>query len=673
MNIAINEGYVRYVFRKREYEGKIVVGKDNKFEGLSAACALKEEQNGQRLKLTLRPEGAVVLRELHISCAFNFLETDTVYCNGYQSWTDSREFAANEKILPLRGIMRLIKMHRYGDIHFHPYSGKPGEFHSHTYTYIRRGSTIALMGSLSESEGYTIFQYQTHNGALKIIKDCAGLEVDRNLPVLDVFIATGEEQHVFTGYFSASGLKARANVTTGWTSWYNYYTKISEDIILGNVRALSEHRIPLDIIQIDDGFQTAVGDWRSIKPEFPQGMKKIADEIHKAGYAAGLWLAPFICEKKSKLFSQHKHWLVKDDDGTPIVAGWNPGWSGDFYALDIYNDQARNYIEDVFSTVLREWNFDMVKLDFLYAAAIVPRKGKSRGKIMHDAMELLRRCVRGKRILGCGVPLGPAFGLVEYCRIGGDVALKWEDRLLKFMRYRERVDTKHSLTSTIGRRHLNGHAFFNDPDVFILRDENNSLSPEEKDTLYVLNNIFGGLVFTSDNVANYPKETLRYYLAHFPLRAKTIAQVRNAGGLHEIRFSIGALSYCAWANMGDESSQFTLPEGAFCRHDARTGEVDFLPGKSTIVLRPHETQCFLHIAENAPALAGSSGHIFPASEVETFKFMGKNFTVKLHPKAQRPNAVFVRVAKAGTYHLNGAPAESKEVLPGVHLIKAIVE
>ncbi len=673
MNITIKEGFVRYEFRRREYEGNIVIGKDNKFEGLTAVSSIKPEQGGQRLKIQLRPEGNIVLRALHLSCAFNFLETDTVYCNGYQSWTDSREFAVGEKLLPLRGIMRLIKMHRYGDIHFYPYSGKEGEFHSHTYTYIRRNTAIALIGSLSESEGYTIFQYQTRNHAFTIIKDCEGLELDRNLPVLDVFIATGEEQKVFESYFNLCNLKPRADVTTGWTSWYNYYTKISEDIILGNARALAENNIPLDIIQIDDGYQTAVGDWRSIKPEFPDGMKKIADEIHKAGYMAGLWLAPFICEKKSQLFSQHKNWLVKDEMGNPIAAGWNPGWSGDFYALDIYHDQARSYIEDVFAAVLRDWNFDMVKLDFLYAAAIIPRKGKSRGKIMRDAMELLRRCVRGKKILGCGVPLGPAFGLVEYCRIGGDVALKWEDRLLKFMRYRERVDTKHSLTSTIGRRHLSGHAFFNDPDVFILRDENNSLSPDEKNTLFILNNIFGGLVFTSDDVAHYSENTLRYYRAHFPLRSKNIESVRNDSGMYEIRFSIGNLSYFVRANLRDETAECTLPDGAFCRNDARTGEVDFVPGTSTFVLRPHETQCFLRLSERMPSLAGSSGHIFPSSEIDSFKASGKNFIVKLHRSAQRPNAVFVRVAKAGKYSINGAHAESKEVIPGVHLIKIIME
>ncbi len=673
MNIAINEGYIRYTFRKKDCEGIISLDTEKKLEGLSIKCIISSQKDFTRVRVSLRPEGSITLHELTLQVHFPFQNDDAVFCNGYQSWTDSREFSVNERLLPLRGIMRLIKMHRYGDIHFYPYSGKPGEFHSHTYTYIRRGDACTFVGSLSESEGYTIFQYRTGDNALSIIKDCDGLEIDRQAMLIDLFIATGNDVQVAERYFNTANLKTRVSPTTGWTSWYNYYTNISQDIILSNAKALCEKNVPIDIVQIDDGYQTAVGDWLSIKPEFPDGMKHVAKEIHRCGYEAGLWLAPFICEKKSKLFEQKKHWLVKDEKGEPIVAGWNPGWSGNFYALDIYHDQARTYIEDVFSTVLHDWGYDMVKLDFLYAAAIVPRKGKSRGKIMHDAMELLRRCVRGKKILGCGVPLGSAFGLVEYCRIGGDVALKWEDKLLKFMRYRERVDTKHSLTSTIGRRHLNGRAFYNDPDVFILRAENNSLSPEEQDTLFMLNNIFGGLVFTSDNVANYSNETLRQYLSHFPLREKSIELVKKEKELFEIRFSIGSLSYVAFTNMGDNPTEAVLPNGAFCRNDSRTSDVTFLAGTSRIALLPHESRCFLHISETLPCLAGSSGHMFPASEIETVKTSGKNFIVKFHKKARKPIVVYIRVAKGGKYQINGTAVESNEVLPGVHIIQAIME
>ena len=68
----------------------------------------------------------------------------------------------------------------------------------------------------------------------------------------------------------------------------------------------------------------------------------------------------------------------------------------------------------------------MVKLDFLYSEAMQPRNGKSRGQIMCEAMDFLRECVgEEKLILGCGVPLGPSFGVVDACRISCDVDLKY--------------------------------------------------------------------------------------------------------------------------------------------------------------------------------------------------------------------------------------------------------
>ena len=157
--------------------------------------------------------------------------------------------------------------------------------------------------------------------------------------------------------------------------------------------------------------------------------------------------------KRSLLYKNHPEWALKN-------AGFNPGWSGRFAVLDFYNEEVRDYLRKVFKTVFNEWDYEVVKLDFLYAVALIQREDKTRGQIMYEAMSFLRELAGNKIILGCGVPLGAAFGLVDYCRIGSDVSLTWEDKLLKRLHYRERVSTINSLTSTIGRWHLNGRAFY---------------------------------------------------------------------------------------------------------------------------------------------------------------------------------------------------------------------
>nr|MBP7585567.1 alpha-galactosidase [Spirochaetota bacterium] len=284
----------------------------------------------------------------------------------------------------------------------------------------------------------------------------------------------------------------------------------------------------------------------------------------------------------------------------------------------------------------------------------------------------LRDCVKSKKILGCGVPLGSSFGMVDYCRIGGDVALKWEDRLLSFMRYRERVDTRHSLESTVGRRHLSGNAFMNDPDVVILRDENNSLTPEEKSTLFQLNNLFGGLVFTSDNVATYSDATMRLYRAMFPLREKKMRSVIVEDGLCTARFSIGDLDYVAYANLSDDERSFTLEKGVLFRGDPAADTGRFVIGGGDYSLGPHDTHCFLLLPAKAPSIAGSTGHIFPGSEVSSFKAAGKKFIVKLHAGARRPLDIMIRVAKPGSYTINGSRVATETVLPETHIVRATI-
>jgi hypothetical protein len=85
-------------------------------------------------------------------------------------------------------------------------------------------------------------------------------------------------------------------------------------------------------------------------------------------------------------------------------------------------------LKNVFDTVLNTWGFGLVKLDFLFAAAMVPRLGKTRGEIMWDAITLLQEIVGDKIILGSGVPLASAWGRVAYCRVGSDVSPWWEGK-----------------------------------------------------------------------------------------------------------------------------------------------------------------------------------------------------------------------------------------------------
>lgn len=278
--------------------------------------------------------------------------------------------------------------------------------------------------------------------------------------------------------------------------------------MLRDLEALESVKEHVEVFQIDDGYETHVGDWLELnKEKFPSGMKAVADSIHTCGYKAGIWLAPFAAQAGSKVFNEHKDWLIKDKNGNPHKFG--NGWGG-AYSLDIYNEEARAYIINFFHVILNEWGYDMVKLDFLYCQAQMPRNGKSRATIMFEAMQLLREACGDKFILGCGVPLAPAYGLVDACRIGCDVNPYYANKLPHKIHLNDEFPSAQmTINNTIYREHLNGRAFICDPDVFFLRDSNLDYTEEQKELLAVINHICGDVLLISDNVADYNANTLK--------------------------------------------------------------------------------------------------------------------------------------------------------------------
>ncbi len=309
--------------------------------------------------------------------------------------------------------------------------------------------------------------------------------------------------------------KPRLERLAGYTSWYNYFSKIDEEIIYRDLNALDFAQDETQIFQIDDGYQEHTGDWLlTDKKKFPHGMKACADAIHSKGYKAGIWLAPFCAATKSKVAKEHPDWFIKNEKGRRILAHF--GW-GFAYAFDIYNPGAREYIKHFFDVILNEWGYDLVKLDFLYSICEYPRLGKNRGQLMADGIDLLREACGDKLILGCGVPLGSCMGIFDACRIGPDANKNYTgDILNKLALTREIPSSRYAMVNTIFRRCLDGRAFANDPDVFFLRDDNIEYSTIQKLLLAKVNDIMGSIIFMSDNAATYDKkaaEYLKYFFA----------------------------------------------------------------------------------------------------------------------------------------------------------------
>jgi len=285
---------------------------------------------------------------------------------------------------------------------------------------------------------------------------------------------------------------------------------------------------------------------------------------------------------------------------------------------------------------------------------------------MKDVMDFLNSLCMDKKILGCGIPLNSAFGKVDYCRIGSDVALIWEDKKLKGINYRERISTICAIKDSIFRRFLNFRGFLNDPDVFLLRDENIYLNKEQKYTLFLLNLIFGGLVFTSDNLNNYDEEKLFLYKSQFPFKKKENINVSYQNDIYTIEFNIENIKYTVYSNLGENRHSLKLEKNYFFN-----GEI--IEKDSILIVNPYETISLVDINDKEFQIIGSTGSIFAGSEVDKFLVENDNIIIEINKNLMNPTTIFIKIpSHLSGYKINNEFRESEDI-NGYKIIKYSLE
>jgi alpha-galactosidase len=368
------------------------------------------------------------------------------------------------------------------------------------------------------------------------------------------FATAGDREVLLAGVASRLAVHhkplAFAAPPSGWCSWYCFGPKVTAKQVLDNLDVIAKEAPGFRYIQIDDGYQPAMGDWLETGNAFGGDVQTVLRQIRDRGFEPAIWVAPFIAEEGSTVFKQHPDWFVKDAAGAPLRAdrvtfgGWR---RGPWYALDGTHPEAQAHLERIFKTMRDAWGCTYFKLDANFWGAI-------HGGRFHDPVatriEAYRRgmtaVLRGTRdafVLGCNHPIWPSIGVVHGSRSSHDIRRDWK-----------RISD--TARQNLSRNWQNGRLWWNDPDAIVLTG---GLSEDEFRFHATVIYASGGMILSGDDLTTIAP-------ARMTMLKKLQPPTGRAARFADTSMSVGVVdlgdrqAYCLfnWSDT-DARREITLP------------------------------------------------------------------------------------------------------------------
>lgn len=594
------------------------------------------------------------------------------YKQGWQSWSPTASRRAGNPALPDRPPMS------------GPSGALSGELTSHDVAVLQGEEQALLVGFLTLRDQFAGVRFDSAGGAIEAIALADDMLLMPGAELRSETLLLDPVRPPLLALPRYAELAARENGArpwpappTGWVSWYCYFGTITAGDIIENLDALDEMRglLPVEYLQIDDGFETDIGDWLGRSQTFPAGMAEPAAAIRAAGFRPGLWLAPFAAAATSRLAREHPDWLIHDARGEPVLAIHN--WGKRIYGLDCTHPEVIAELERLISTVTRDWGYRMLKLDFLFTAALAGQRHDptaTRAQAYRRGLEAIRRAAGDDvLLLGSGAPLGPAVGIVDAMRVSPDVTTGWRSRVWPWQpEYdpqapragrKARPATENAIRDTLNRWWMQGTWWQNDPDALMVR-HGQQLSLDETRSRAAVVGLSGGMVMLSDFMARLDPERARLAALFLPPYGRAAVpldlfecEIPEILCL-DIERPFGAWKVVGVFNWGDRPARRRLDLARlgldhmrrYHAHDLWSGAT-FGPVAGTLDLGelPAHSCRLLAIRPVAdiPSLVGTDLHFTQGGvEVEDARFAGDTLTVDLALPGRREGVVYLQVPPA---------------------------
>ena len=439
--------------------------------------ALDISTDGDIFTAKLRSNSPVEIIRLSAEFAYDFHNDDRIFLNGYQSATPSRELSVKSIMYsPLR---RDRQNRMCGDYGFTSYPHEKGALHGFTYGYINSPGEFTFIGSLAEKSGFTLIGTRTQYNKVIVEKDCKGLIIDGEYEGLRLFIAEVLPDEGFERYAEHLGVMPMTDKKIKACPISLTEESTADSIAADIERCSNESYVP-DAVCIG-------GDSVSLSDDI---LSLAAEKIKNSGYIPGISFAPFICRSDSEIYAEHPECVLHDKDGAPVTAGKSTE-----YIFNIYNEDAREYIRNRIEKYTKNFGFSFLRLEKLYTACVCPGKHRTRGSVMADAADLLRKSASEAFILACDVPLASVFGIADYCCINSGKAVRLDD----ISPLQRKIIVRNDLLSAVYRRQLSGRMFINDTGAVSFASR--ELTNEQKKNISMINVLAGGVTFITEQVS----------------------------------------------------------------------------------------------------------------------------------------------------------------------------